>query len=295
MTALTIAAAQYPIEEPASLAAFLEKERDWIDAGAASGADLLVFPEYGGAEALAIFGRAANRDLLGATERLQDALPTIDDARRGLARRLGVHILAGSAPERGDDGRYRNVARLYAPEGGVGRQEKLILTPYAREAWRLSAGAGRSVFGTAIGRVGVAICYDVEFPLIARALREAGADILLAPSCTDTVAGYWRVRIGAMARALENQCVVVQSPTVGRADWTPALDVNRGAAGVFLPPDRLTAADGVAALGTMDAPGWTTATVDLARLAEVRVAGEVRNDAHWAEQSGAPAAILPLR
>ena len=135
-------------------------------------------------------------------------------------------------------------------------------------------------------RIGIAICYDVEFPMIARALVEAGADVILAPSCTDTVHGYWRVRVGAQARALENQCVVVQAPLVGAVDWSPAVDINRGAAGVFGPPDLGFPEDGVIAQGEMDKPCFVTARLDLDVIARVRAEGQVFNHRHWDEQKG---------
>jgi 3',5'-cyclic AMP phosphodiesterase CpdA len=125
-------------------------------------------------------------------------------------------------------------------------------------------------------------------------LVEAGAELILAPSQTDTLKGYWRVRLGAQARALENQCVVVQSPTVGEAPWSPAVDVNRGAAGVYGPPDLGFPDDGVLALGELDRPAWVHAEVDLDRVAEVRAQGTVRNHGHWPEQTAAAACVVPV-
>ena len=69
-----------------------------------------------------------------------------------------------------------------------------------------------------------------------RAQVEAGAWLVLAPSCTDTMHGFNRVRFSAAARALESQCYVAVTPTVGLAPWSAALDVNRGFAAVFPPP-----------------------------------------------------------
>jgi len=144
----------------------------------------------------------------------------------------------------------------------------------------------------------VLICYDSEFPLLARAAVEAGAEVLLVPSCTDSLHGYWRVRIGAQARALESQAYVIHSPTVGDAPWSPAVDVNRGAAAVYGPPDRVrggdwgTPCDGVLALGEEGQPGWVHAEIDLALVAELRADGGVLNARHWAEQPGAVA--LPM-
>jgi predicted amidohydrolase len=128
-------------------------------------------------------------------------------------------------------------------------------------------GGPLRVFDTALGRIGVLICYDAEFPLLGRALIEAGVEILLVPSCTEALSGYSRVRIGAMARALEGQCVVVHSPTVGPAAWSPAVDMNTGAAAVYGPPDLGFPETGVLAQGELNAPGWVTAEIDRASVA----------------------------
>ena len=160
------------------------------------------------------------------------------------------------------------------------------MTRFEREHWGVSAGAPLRLFDTALGRIGISICYDSEFPLLARAQVEGGAELLLVPSCTDTLKGYWRVRHGSQARALEGQMIVVQSPTVGEAAWSPAVDVNRGAAGVYAPPDGDFPDDGVIALGRLDAAEWLFADIDLARVAQVRADGGVLNARHWAEQPG---------
>ena len=160
------------------------------------------------------------------------------------------------------------------------------MTRFEREQWHVSAGSPLRLFDTSLGRVGINICYDSEFPLLARAQVEAGMELLLVPSCTDSLHGYWRVRIGAQARALEGQCYAVQSPTVGEALWSPAVDVNRGAAGVYGPPDGQFPADGVVALGALDQSGWTFAEIDLARVRQLRADGGVLNARHWAEQPG---------
>ena len=159
------------------------------------------------------------------------------------------------------------------------------MTRFEHENWGISAGRGLTLFETAIGRLGILICYDAEFPLLARALVAAGADLLLVPSCTDGWAGYHRVRIACQARALEGQCYVAQSPTVGEALWSPALDVNVGRAGVFCPPDRGLPEDGVIALGRDGAIGWTVAELDLDLIGSVRTDGQVLNRRDWTEPS----------
>ena len=113
----------------------------------------------------------------------------------------------------------------------------------------------------------------------------------LPGSCTDSLHGYWRVRLAAQARALEGQCYALQAPLVGSADWSPAIDMNRGAAGIFGPPDGAFPDDGVVALGPLDAGQWLFGEIDLARVGAVQGSGAVLNVRHWAEQPGA--ASLP--
>ena len=129
----------------------------------------------------------------------------------------------------------------------------------------------------------------------ALAQAQAGAQAILCPSCTDSLQGYHRVRIGAQARALENQIFVAQAPTVGMAPWSPALDENYGAAGLFVPPDGDSPDDGVVAIGTEGQGAWVMADADLARVNRWRTEGAVRPFAHWPEQyCGAIASDLPV-
>ena len=283
----TLAAAQYPIDRLGSWQAYKAKLVRWVESAAREGAQLLVFPEYGGMELASLFGPEVERDLGRQLESVAGLEAEVAGLHRDLARRHGVYLLAGSQPARAGDGRFHNRARLASPEGREGHQDKVVMTRFERERWGVSGGTELRVFATTLGRVGVAICYDVEFPLLVRRLVEAGAELILAPSCTDTLRGYHRVRVGAQARALENQCVVVQSPTVGNAPWSPAVDVNVGAAGVYGPPDHGFPDDGVIARGRMDQAMWLFAEVDLERAAEVRERGQVLNHRDWPEQEAA--------
>ncbi|MBS0254517.1 MAG: carbon-nitrogen hydrolase family protein [Proteobacteria bacterium] len=286
MVSLTLAAAAYPIDQLADWGAYAAKLERWVAEGVAGGAQLLVFPEYGAME-LAALDPATMGDLAASIDTVSALLPRIDALHAELAARHGVHILAASAPRRDADRRARNAARLFAPNGKAGVQDKLVMTRFEREQWHITGGTPLRLFDTALGRIGVVTCYDSEFPLLARALVEAGAELLLVPSCTDSAHGYWRVRVGAQARALEGQCFTVQAPTVGLAPWSPAVDENHGAAGIFAPPDLGMPADGVVALGAMNVPGWTFATIDLADVARLRAHGAVLNARHWLEQPGA--------
>ena len=286
MTRFTAAAAQYPVDALSGWGHYEDKVSRWVAEAAGGGAALLVFPEYGAME-LASLDPATMGDLQGSIAFVSSLLPRVDALHARLAARYGIHILAASAPWRGDDGLFRNRARLFAPGGAVGHQDKLVMTRFEREQWGIVGGEAINVFETALGRIGIAICYDCEFPSISRAMIEAGADLLLVPSCTDTRHGYWRVRIGAQARALESQCPVIQAPTVGMAAWSPAIDENRGAAGVYGPPDVGFPADGVLACGEMDASQLLLCEIDTALAAGARTDGNVLNVRDWSLQAPA--------
>jgi predicted amidohydrolase len=285
---IKVGAAQYPLDWVPDLEAWRGKVSRWVADGAATGADLLVFPEYGAIELAAARGSAVAGSLEASLAAVVDSVLSLEAHFSELARRHRVHILAPSGPDRGGAGRYVNAARLVTPTGGIGVQQKLIMTPF-EQRWGIAPGEPLRVFETALGRLGIAICYDAEFPLIVRAQAEAGAEVVLIPSCTEQSSGYARVRAAAQARALESQIATVVSPTVGEAPWSPAVDRNTGRAGIYLPPDPALVMSGVLAEGELDRPGWVVAEVDLAALRRVRLSGETRNAADWrAQPSAAP-------
>ncbi|UMA65452.1 carbon-nitrogen hydrolase family protein [Roseivivax marinus] len=293
---MKIATAAYPMDVFDTWSDYEAKISDWVSEAAGQGADLLVFPEYGAMELATLAGLDVAGDLEASLGAVSERIPDADALHLRLAQDHGVHIVAASAPvfDPALGPRPVNRARLMTPSGTVGVQDKQIMTRFEREEWGVVPGGPLRLFDTALGRIAILICYDSEFPLLGRAL--ASADLLLVPSCTEKLAGYWRVRIGAMARALESQCISVMSSTTGDAPWSYAVDTNCGAGGVFGPPDTGFPPTGVLAEGEIDAPGWTYAEVDTAKVAHVRADGVVLNRLHWDEQgprAGAPQ-VVPL-
>ncbi len=282
---LTLALMQYPIERVAGIAGFAEKLDRLAHAAKARGADLLMLGEYAAVE---IAGAdVAAPDIAAELALVTAAAPALIEAMRAVARRHHLWLLPGTLPmvEAGPmteaAGMVRNRAPLIAPDGRVAFQEKRVMTRFEAEQWHVSPGAPPAVFETPWGLIGIAICYDIEFPPLVRAQVEAGAWLILCPSCTDTIAGFNRVRLSARARALENQCYVAIAPTVGLAPWSATLDVNRGHAGAFGPVDRGFPEDGVLARGALDEAEMVIVRLDPARLAAVRADGGVRNHADW--------------
>lgn len=295
---MKIATASYPLDVLPDWGAYEDKLTAWVSEAATAGANLLVFPEYGAMELATLAGLDVAGDLEASLFAVAERLPKADALHARLAARFDVHILAASGPARPSEGyviaRPVNRARLFAPGGSVGVQDKQIMTRFEAEIWKVAPGGPLQLFDTALGRIGVLICYDSEFPLFGRALVDA--DIILVPSVTEATSGYSRVRIGAQARALENQCVTVMASVVGDAAWSEAVDVSVGAGGIFGPPDQGFPDTGVIAMGALNAPGWIYGEIDLAHIAEVRANGSVLNRRDWEAQAGRadPVTVLAL-
>mgnify|MGYP002623981873 FL=1 len=281
MKPLRLGLLQYPVERPDGIAALSAKLDRWLAEGRAGGAELLVLPEYACVELGATLCTATRPDEAAELRAMVDSAEEILAAMRQAAIRAGAWLLPGTLPMRRPDGSIANRAPLIAPDGRMAFQDKHTMTRFEAERWGVSRGADPQVFDTPWGRIGISICYDVEFPKHVRAQVEAGAWLILAPSCTDTMHGFNRVHYAARARALENQCFVAITPTVGDAPWSAALDANRGFAAVFGPVDRGFPEDGMLARGALDAPGWVFCDLDPARIERVRREGAVLNHRDW--------------
>jgi predicted amidohydrolase len=284
---MRVAACKYPVGTPRDFEAFAAKQAALLGEAKARGARVAVLPEYLALELAAGFEPATRADLAASLAALQPLRAAWLALYARLARELGLWINAGSFLLATGDGRYRNRSDLFAPEGGHAWQDKLQLTGFERQARVIAPGDALKVFELDGVRAGIAVCYDSEFPLPVRAQREAGARLLLVPSCTDTEAGATRVRVGCLARALENRMFVAQSVTAGEAPWSPALDANTGEAALLAPMDVGLPADGVL-VQTRGGEAWAIADLDLAALEASAAQAQVANDRDWPGQA-APA------
>jgi predicted amidohydrolase len=291
---LRVALAQYPIDFLGSWSAYEAKLGRWVEEAAANGAGLLLFPEYGSMELASLFAEEIRQDLTRQIEAMQLFLPRVERLHSELAKHFGLYILGASLPVRLADGHTVNRAHFFGPSGRHGFQDKRVMTRFERESWGIAAGVGAKLFETSFGRVGVSICYDAEFPLKVRAMGQNGAKLLLVPSCTDTEHGWNRIRLAARARALENQFLALVAPTVGQADWSPAVDANVGAAGVYGPPDLGYPSHGILLEGVRDRPSWIFAELDLAAIDRVRREGQVLNHRDWDGPPVEPVEIVRL-
>ncbi len=279
-----IATAQYDISFLENWQAYQDKIGRWVAEAVGQNALILLFPEYASMELASLFGQAIYSSLSKQLAAMQSVHDDYIGLFKGLAAQHQCIIQSGSFPVQVEPGVYRNRAYLFMPDGSFDYQDKLIMTRFENEQWLIHGGKELKCFDTEVGKIAINICYDSEFPLLARKQVEMGVNLILVPSCTDTLAGFHRVKIGCQARALENQCYVVQSCLVGNAPWSEAVDVNIGAAAIYTPVDRGFPDNGILAAGDLNAVQWVFGEVSLSACAVVREQGQVFNYRDWPRQ-----------
>jgi predicted amidohydrolase len=206
--------------------------------------------------------------------RLAQYTSKVVDLLRSLAKRYGVTIIGGSHPvSRGK--KLYNVSHVCLPNGDVICQSKLHITPNERHWWGITGGTDLKVIDTPKAKIGVLICYDIEFPEASRHLADAGAELIFVPFCTDNRQGYLRVRYCAQARAIENQIYVALAGNVGNLPDVANMDIQYGQAAVLTPSDFAFARDGIAAEADSNEETLLICDVDLDDLHDSRDAGTV--------------------
>ncbi|MCL6592632.1 MAG: carbon-nitrogen hydrolase family protein [Alicyclobacillus sp.] len=267
-----VSAVQYRLCTIASWDAFAAQVRQSVAAAAEFEPDFVLFPELLTTQLLSIGDGRGNALPFAQLPAFTQAY---HDLFAGLARDTGMYILGGThVVQRGDT--LQNVAFLFGPDGQVVEQPKLHLTPTEVQPWGVTPGDKLRVFATRKGTVAILICYDAEFPELARMARARGADVIFCPSCTDDEHGFWRVRYSCHARAVENQVYVVTTGTVGALPSVPWMRSNFGQAAMLTPNDLGFPPRGVLAEGVVNQEMVITADLDLERLYEVRERGGVR-------------------
>lgn len=250
----------------------VEQIEYFVDTVSGYNADFLLFPEYVNAPLMAEYNdlteASSIRKLAGYTDRLRDTFSEF-------AVSYNINIITGSMPEVREDGLY-NVGHLCKRNGEIEKYEKIHVTPDEKKAWGMNGGNTIKTFETDAGRIGILICYDVEFPELTRLLAFEGLDILFVPFMTDTQNGYSRVRNCAMARAIENECYVAVAGSVGNLPKVHNMDIQYGQSVVFTPCDFAFPTTGIKTEATPNTEMMLIADVDLDLLKELHTQGSVR-------------------
>lgn len=272
---IRVATVQLQMRKVESFDDFMGSIEYFVDSVSAYKADFAVFPELFTLPLLALSNHRLSPS--EGIETLTEYTPRFIEAMRKLAISYNINIIGGSHPTRADDGDIQNIAYVFLRDGSVHAQEKIHPTPNERHYWNIKGGDEISTIDTDCGPVGVLICYDSEFPELARRMADEGARILFVPFCTDNRQGYLRVRYCSQARAVENQCYVVMSGNVGNLPGVENMDINYAESCILTPCDFPFARDGIAAECSENVETVAIADLDLTDLSWARANGTVRN------------------
>ncbi len=266
-----ICCVQYKMRKIKSFDDFAQQIEYFVDVASEYKADFVLFPELLTTQLLSFVGEkrpgAAARELSKFTDQYLEFF-------NEMAIRYNVNIIGGSHFTLENDQVY-NVSYLFHRDGKIDSQYKIHVTPSERQWWGVQPGSEPKVFDTDRGRVAINICYDVEFPELARHAVDNGAQILFVPYCTDERHGFTRVRITAQARAIENQIYVAIAGTVGNIPSVPNMDIQYAQSAIFTPSDFPFSRDGIVAISEENTEMGVIADVDLEVLRRTRHSGTV--------------------
>lgn len=272
-TYVRLGVVQWQMRLYTSIEDFLQQAEFFVDTVSGYKGDLVLFPEFFNAPLMSKFNQD---DPAEAIRRAAEFTIPIRQALLEMAISYNINIVTGSMPEYWDQKLY-NVSFLCRRDGTWESQYKLHVTPDEVSYWGLQGGEGLRVFETDVGKIGILICYDVEFPELARLLADQGMNILLVPYWTDTKNAYLRVRRCAQARAVENECYVAISGSVGNIPKVENMDIQYSQAAIFTPSDFAFPHDAIAAEATPNTEMTLITDLDYDLLREVRQQGSVRN------------------
>lgn len=273
-TTVRVGLVQWQMRSYHTLDDLFEQVEFFVDSVSDYKSDFVLFPEYFNAPLMAKFNdKGESQAIRGLAEYTHE----IRERFIKLAISYNINIITGSMPLIKEDGRLYNVGYLCRRDGSYEMYEKLHVTPDEMKSWGLSGGQLLQTFETDCAKIGVLICYDVEFPELSRIMADQGMQILFVPFLTDTQNAYSRVRVCAQARAIENECFVVIAGSVGNLPRVHNMDIQYAQSGVFTPCDFAFPTDGKRAEATPNTEMILVSDVDLDLLNALHTYGSVRN------------------
>lgn len=253
--------------------ALIEAMEFFVDAVAGYQSDFVLFPELFNAPLMAEYNHLSESD---AIRKLAEYTIPIRKKASEFAISYNTNIITGSMPLISEDGMLHNVGYLCRRDGSFEEYRKIHITPSEKQAWGMVGGDKLQVFDTDAGRIGILICYDVEFPELSRIMANQKMQLLFVPFLTDTQNGYTRIRRCAQARAIENECYVAIAGCVGNLPKVNNMDIQYAQSAVFTPSDFAFPTNAVKAETTPNTEMTLIADVDLDLLKELHTQGSVR-------------------
>jgi len=250
----------------------LEQVEYFVDAVSDYESDFILFPELFNAP---LMGRFNNLDSRHAIKELAQFTEPLIAGMSKMAVSYNVNIIAGSMPEIRDNKVY-NVSYILQRSGKIDSTCKIHITPSEEDDWHIQGGNEIKVIETDVATIGVQVCYDVEFPEMSRILADQGMQILFVPFLTDTQNAYNRVRFCAQARAIENECFVAITGSVGNLPKVTNMDLQFAQSAVLTPSDFAFPVNGIKAEATPNTEMIVVSDVDLSLLTELHSRGSVQ-------------------
>lgn len=263
---------QWQMRPLANVEALFEQAEFFIDAVSGYGSDFALFPELFIAPLMADFNHLNESDAIREIARYSEP---IRKRFQEMAISYNINIITGSMPLV-EDGDLYNVGFLCKRDGTSEMYTKIHITPNEVNYWGMKGGNEIKTFDTDCGKIGIMICYDVEFPELSRLMADDGMEILFVPFLTDTQNGYTRVRHCAQARAIENECYVAIAGCVGNLPGVNNMDIQYAQTAVFTPSDFSFPSNGIKAEATPNTEMTLIVDVDLDLLKELHEYGSVR-------------------
>lgn len=272
VSSVRVSLVQYGMRSVKGFEDFAMQCEFFIDTAADYRADFIAFPELITTQLLSL---VPNERPGMAARKLAEFTPRYIELFRDLAIRYSINIIGGSHFIMENERLY-NVSYFFRRDGSIGTQYKLHITPSEARWWGVSAGNKVEVFDTDRGRIAILICYDIEFPELARIATAKGARIIFVPFNTSERFGYLRVRHCAQARAIENEIYVAIAGCTGNLPSVENADVHYAQSGIFTPSDFPFARDAIAAESGENVETLVVNDVDLEKLRRQRLEGTVK-------------------
>ncbi|MCB9554983.1 MAG: GNAT family N-acetyltransferase [Deltaproteobacteria bacterium] len=273
VSTVRVCSVQWQMRRISSFDDFATQAEFYVDVASDYRSDFVLFPELFTLELLSLIeahgpGHAARA--------LCDFTPQYLNLFRDLALRYHVNIIGGSQFTLEDDELF-NIAYLFRRDGTLGKQYKIHVTPNERRWWGISAGSSQEIFETDRGKIAINICYDVEFPELARFAAAKGVGLLFVPYNTDEQNGHNRVRYCAQARCIENHMYVVTAGCVGNLPFVENADIHYAQSAVLSPCDIPFSRNGVASSASANIGQVVMHDVDLELVRRHRLSGTTQN------------------
>lgn len=271
-TVIRLGLVQWQMRSLNNLEEFFNQAEFFIDAVSGYQSDFALFPELFIAPLMADYNHLSEAD---AIRELAKYAEPIKKKFQELAISYNINIITGSMPYLENDHLF-NAGFLCKRDGTSELYRKIHITPNEVFHWGITGGDTIQTFDTDCGKIGIVICYDVEFPELSRLMADEGMNILFVPFLTDTQNGYTRVKHCAQARAIENECYVAIAGCVGNLPKVNNMDIQYAQAAVFTPSDFAFPSNGIKAEATPNTEMTLIVDVDINLLKELHEHGSVK-------------------